>query len=327
MTTAGPTGRMAPFADGSISLGAYVHELEPSAMIDTLLAEAVLADVNGFDGVTVAEHHAGYPMYVPNPILAASWLLEAMPSAWSAPNPVLLPLRSAGLVLEDLAWLATRHTGRVGASFSSGYVEDDFVACGVPYVGRHERFRNGLHEIAREMGAPGGVFSADPVVRAAAEAGVPLLVGAKGPRAIRLAAASGMGVIVAATEPAPLAEIHDAYIAAGGRGPRVMIRWVWLGGLPDDALRRWNEQHRHSIDSGELRQDTKPLMEVTTGDADAIAERLAADLVASRSTALSLRVHLPGVGPAPTADQIRALGTDMLPRLRSLLASDQRGDA
>ena len=33
----------------------------------------------GFDGVTMSEHHGGFHGYLPNPLQAAGWCLEAMP--------------------------------------------------------------------------------------------------------------------------------------------------------------------------------------------------------------------------------------------------------
>ncbi|MET0147040.1 MAG: LLM class flavin-dependent oxidoreductase [Ilumatobacteraceae bacterium] len=310
-----------PFDHGSVSLGTYVHDLAPTAMVDTLLAQAVLADESGFDGVTIAEHHAGYPTYMPNPILGASWLLDAMPRAWSGPNPVLLPLRTPGLVLQDLAWLAARHPGRVGATFASGYVEQDFVACNVPFAGRNARFRDALGVIGGELTKPSEVFAGDPVVRAAADAGVPMIVAAKGARAVTRAAELGMGLSVPLTDPAQIADVNDLYLQAGGTGPRLMMRWVWIGDLPEAAIRRWDEEHRYSIDSGAPRQVESSLRVASAADAGDVAALLAAELVASHCTCLSVRIHMPDVPPEQVAEQIAGIGTDVLPRLRSLLAT------
>ena len=312
----------APMAHGSISLGTYVHDLAPTPMVETLIAQAVLADESGFDGVTIAEHHAGFPTYMPSPILGAAWLLDAMPRAWSGPNPVLLPLRTAGIVLQDLAWLAARHPGRVGAAFASGYVEQDFVASNVPFAGRNARFRESLDIIARELRDPSDVFVGDAVVRAAAESALPLMVAAKGPRAVDRAAELGMGITVPLTEPTQIAEVHDAYLAAGGTGVRMLMRWVWLGVLPEAAVRRWSEEHKYSIDDGAPRRAGSSLRVASAAEPQDVAELLAAEMAASHSTALSVRIHLPDVPPAEVDEQIAGIGTEVLPRLRRLLATE-----
>src|SRR5207248_9281924 len=50
-----------PFAPGSVSLRMYPHlDLVAPAIIDELLAQAVLAAESGFDGLMISEHHGGF---------------------------------------------------------------------------------------------------------------------------------------------------------------------------------------------------------------------------------------------------------------------------
>ncbi len=90
-----------------------------------------------------SEHHGGFPNYLPNPLLAATWALDATDRMWAAPCPLLLPLRPVGQVVEDLAWTAQRFPGRVGAGFAAGALADDFVVSDVPFEEMRERFTRG----------------------------------------------------------------------------------------------------------------------------------------------------------------------------------------
>ena len=51
-----------------------------------------------------------------------------------------------------------------------------------------------------------------------------------------------------------------------------------------------------------------------------LAAAVAESVEAAGGDAVNLRVHLPEVTPDQVEDQIRALGTEVLPRLRPLLA-------
>src|SRR5439155_22954328 len=99
----------APFAPGSVSLRIYPHnDLAAGEIVDELCGQARLAAERGFDGVMTAEHHGGFAGYLPNPTQTAGWMLDAMPTGWAAPCPLLLPLRPPAMVAEEIAWLAAR---------------------------------------------------------------------------------------------------------------------------------------------------------------------------------------------------------------------------
>src|SRR5690348_15803965 len=101
------TGMTEAFRAGSMSLRCYAPvDLDAVAVIEELRAQARLAMEHGFDGVMTSEHHGGFPGYLPNPVQLAGFLLDAMPTGWAAPCPVLLPLRPTALVAEEIAWLA-----------------------------------------------------------------------------------------------------------------------------------------------------------------------------------------------------------------------------
>src|SRR5213593_1433625 len=115
------------FAPGSISFRAYPHAgLDAPSIVVELRVQAALAVTHGFDGVMTSEHHGGFAGYLPNPLQLAGWLLEAMPSGWAAPCPLLLTLRPPALVAEEVAWLAARFPGRVGIGLAAGALPQDF---------------------------------------------------------------------------------------------------------------------------------------------------------------------------------------------------------
>jgi alkanesulfonate monooxygenase SsuD/methylene tetrahydromethanopterin reductase-like flavin-dependent oxidoreductase (luciferase family) len=74
-----------PLARGSVSLRIYPLDLPPGAIVADVQEQARLAEEAGFDGCMVAEHHGGFPNYLPNPLLAATWILEATQRMWAAP--------------------------------------------------------------------------------------------------------------------------------------------------------------------------------------------------------------------------------------------------
>src|ERR1700682_3977545 len=102
-----------PFATGTISLRGTPSGLPPGEVVADLQAQARLAELGGFDGCMTSEHHGGFPNYLPNPLLAATWLLEATEHIWAAPCPLVLPLRAVSQVVEDVAWTHHRFPGRV----------------------------------------------------------------------------------------------------------------------------------------------------------------------------------------------------------------------
>ncbi len=113
----------------------------PPQIVDELRAQAALAAQHGFDGVMTSEHHAGFHGYLPNPLQAAGWCLEAMADRLGRAVPVA-------------AAAATARAGRRG----------DRVAGGALPGTRRPRRRVGraarrLRDHARADGRPRGSAS------------------------------------------------------------------------------------------------------------------------------------------------------------------------
>ena len=309
---------VAPLAAGSVSLRLYPHnELPASAIVEELRAQARLAAESGFDGVMTSEHHGGFAGYLPNPLQTAGWMLEAMPTGWAAPCPILLPLRPAALVAEETAWLAARFPGRVGLGVAAGALAGDFELMGVPMDATAERFAAGLETVATALtGRATGVLAGDPAIRRCADEPVPMLTAAMGAGAARRGAAHGVGLLFdSLTPPERVRALTDVYHDHGGTCPCVLIRRVWVGTPPRDLVERQVDVYR-GYASGAAQAHWGGDELIGAIDGARVADRLAEIRDRAGADALNLRVHVPGVSPAAAREQIGRLGAEVLPAMR-----------
>jgi alkanesulfonate monooxygenase SsuD/methylene tetrahydromethanopterin reductase-like flavin-dependent oxidoreductase (luciferase family) len=309
---------MPPFARGSVSLRLYPHlDLPASGIVDELRTQAALAAANGFDGVMTSEHHGGFAGYLPNPLQVAGWCLEDMTAGWAAPCPLLLPLRPAALVAEEVAWLAARFPGRVGVGVASGALEHDFDVMHVPMDGLTARFADALAELAGMLDgtAPLGLVG-DPAIAACAVHPIPVLSAAMGFTAVRRAAALGAGLLFdSLSTPERCRQLTDAYRAAGGTGSCVLIRRAWVGDPPRERVDDQVDVYRgYSSTSAMQHWGTDEL--VVAPDGATVAKALLDVVERAGADALNLRVHVPGVAPGDAREQIERLGQEVLGRIR-----------
>jgi alkanesulfonate monooxygenase SsuD/methylene tetrahydromethanopterin reductase-like flavin-dependent oxidoreductase (luciferase family) len=304
---------------GSISLRLYPHNGldDATAVVDELLAQAVLAAEAGFDGVMTSEHHGGFGGYSPNPLQLAGWMLDAMPTGWCAPCPMLLPLRPVALVAEEVAWLAARFPDRVAVGVAPGALRDDFEIMDVPFDELVDRFRAGLPRLAALLrGEDLRLLAGDRALEACARRPVTVISTAMSRAAARRAAAAGAGVVYdGASEPARLGQISEAYDAAGGTGPKVLIRRVWLGDPPVEAFDRQLEVYR-SYTPAAAQQHWRDNGFVCRDDGEALADDLLGARREAGADVLNLRIHVDGVAPAQAREQIARLGAEVVPLLR-----------
>ena len=311
-----------PLSTGSISLRVYPHTgLEVEAVVTEMCTQARLAAEAGFDGVMTSEHHGGFAGYIPNPLQAAGWLLESMDGGWAAPCPLLLPLRPTALVVEEVAWLAARHPGRVGVGVAAGSLVDDFEIMGLTKKGLTGRFAAGL---ALLSGALGGVdpgpLAGDPAVVRCALHPVPVVSAAMSTAAVRRAADHGAGLVFdSLSTPERVRELVDAYRRAGGDRACILIRRVWMGAPPTDAMAKQVDVYRSYAAIGASARWTAD--ELITGDEPSEVAGALHDAVTRAGTdAVNLRVHAPGIAPHQVRIQIAALAA-VVPLLRRLLAT------
>ena len=310
-----------PLAPNQISLRMYPHLGTAQEMVAGCMAEARLAESAGFDGIMTSEHHGGFPAYLPNPLQMAGWLLEETEQIWAAACPLLLPLYHWSHVAEQLAWLAARFPGRLGAGFAIGGLEQDFEMADLEFGDRLTRFREGLPKIAAALrGEATEPLILDPAIAACAENPIPMVSAAQSPGAVRRAARVGMGVLFDSMQTLDrMREISNLYTEQGGLGARIAIRRVWLGPPPGAAVEdQMNFYRSYAPDAAQQHWgDGQELVTGATGEE--VAERLLEVARVGGANAFNLRVHLKGVPRESVAEQIDRIGREVIPILRPAL--------
>jgi alkanesulfonate monooxygenase SsuD/methylene tetrahydromethanopterin reductase-like flavin-dependent oxidoreductase (luciferase family) len=309
-------------ASGSISLRVYPASLAPAEVVEDLRAQARAAEAAGFDGCMTSEHHAGFPNYLPNALLAATWLLEATDRIWAAPCPLVLPLRPVSQTIEDLAWTAQRFPGRLGAGVCTGALPVDFELAGVPFAEAFPRYRAALVEFANAIrGGAGAPLGGDPAVAALGAARVPAVAAVQAEVTAARAARLGLGILCDSLQTIERCrQISDAYWAAGGEGPAILIRRLWIGAPPVARMAEQMQRYRGYAPERAMAGwgDDDALISGANGEELAAATHRA--LTASGCDALNIRVFLAGLTPDDVAAQIARHGAETLPALRQLIA-------
>jgi alkanesulfonate monooxygenase SsuD/methylene tetrahydromethanopterin reductase-like flavin-dependent oxidoreductase (luciferase family) len=310
-----------PFAPGSVSLRCYPHlDLSAPQIVDELRTQAALAVEHGFDGVMTSEHHGGFAGYLPNPLQTAGFALDAMKSGWAAPCPLLLPLRPAALVIEETAWLAARHPGRVGLGVAAGALPIDFEIMDTTMDDLTPRYAAALELTTRVLGGgESGALAGDPAIAHCREYPIPVLSAAGSVTAARRAAAVGAGLVFdSLSTPARCRELVDAYRGAGGSGPCVLIRRAWVGDPPSQLTAQQVDTYRSYAPAGAPANWGADEL-ATAPDPGEVAALLANAAHAAGVDALNVRVHVAGVTPADARAQIERLGAEAVPALRDAL--------
>jgi alkanesulfonate monooxygenase SsuD/methylene tetrahydromethanopterin reductase-like flavin-dependent oxidoreductase (luciferase family) len=308
---------MPPLAKGSISLRVYPVDLPPAGVVRDLQEQARLAEAAGFDGCMTSEHHGGFPNYLPNPLLAATWLLEATEGIWAAPCPLVLPLRPATQVVEDVAWTHHRFPGRVGLGVAAGALPVDFEMAGVPFEEMFPRYRAGLATVvAAFLGHADGPLASEPAVAALSGGEVPVAAAVQAERTVRRAAGLGVGVIFDSIQSVPRTRaLADAYVEAGGTGPRILIRRCWIGPRPSANAEAQMARYRSYAPARAQAQWGSDEL-IAGADGAEVAAQLRDVLERSGCDTLNIRVFLAGLAPEAVHEQVRALGEQTLPLLR-----------
>ncbi len=310
-----------PFAPGSVSFRCYPHDgLDAAAIVDELRVQAALAVEHGFDGVMTSEHHGGFPGYVPNPLQLAGFLLDEMPTGWAAPCPMLLLLRPAVLVAEEIAWLAARFPGRVGLGVAAGALPVDFELLDATIDDLGPRFGRALDTVTRALrGAVDGPLAADPAIARCASDPVPVLSAAASVTAARRAARAGAGLLFdSLVTPARVRALVDAYRAAGGSAPCVLIRRAWLGAPPQADVDRQVDMYRSYAPTNAPSHWGANEMAIGMS-ADDVAGQLVDAVRTAGADALNVRVHVPGVTVEAAREQIASIGDEVLPLVQRRL--------
>jgi alkanesulfonate monooxygenase SsuD/methylene tetrahydromethanopterin reductase-like flavin-dependent oxidoreductase (luciferase family) len=218
-------------------------------------------------------------------------------------------------VAEETAWLAARYPGRVGLGVAAGALPLDFEVMGTDVSTAAGRFAAELPRLVamlhgRDLGPLGG----DPALARCADHPIPVLSAAVSPAAARRAASVGAGILMEGmSAPDRLARLTAAYREAGGAGPTVLIRRVWLGEIPDDLVAR--QRQVYDTVTGPTAFGTDQT--VAAGEADQLTERLVDVARRAGASSVDLRVHLPGMAPGTVRNQIARLAAEVVPGLRA----------
>jgi alkanesulfonate monooxygenase SsuD/methylene tetrahydromethanopterin reductase-like flavin-dependent oxidoreductase (luciferase family) len=315
-----------PLAIGSISLRLYPHDVPAREQLDLIRRQARLAVEAGHDGVMVSEHHADFPGYLPNPMQIAGFLLPAMPRGWAAACPLLLPMQPYALVAEQLAWLDAAYPGRVGAGFASGALPVDFELAEVPFDEIRERFKAALPKVVAALrGEDPTPLGQDRAVRATAQRALPMVAAAQSPAAVRRAARLGIGILYDSLQTIDVTRrLSDIYDEAGGPGPKILIRRVWVGDPPQANFEAQMDHYRTYAPESAMKNwgDGTNLVHGRTGEE--AAEALAEALREGRCDTVNVRVHVKGLSPEQVEAQIAHHAETFLPHLRTTWASEVR---
>ena len=306
--------RGAPFAPGSVSIRLYPHtDLGAGVMLDELVVQATMALDLGFDGVMVSEHHGGLAGYLPQPLQTAALVLEHAPAGWVAAAPLLLPLRPTAVVAEEVAWLASRHHGRVGLGVAAGARDVDYGVAGIGAADAVERFKAELPRLVAMLGGEDlGALAGDPALAACQQHPVPVLSAAMSVTAARRAARSGAGLLLdGMSAPGRISAVTAAYRAAGGTRPAVLVRRVWIG-----SLRRHLVEAQRAVYDDMAGARFGDDQTVAAAEPSEVVERLRAVQAEAGTDALNLRVHLPGLTPQDVRGQLERLAASVVPALK-----------
>jgi alkanesulfonate monooxygenase SsuD/methylene tetrahydromethanopterin reductase-like flavin-dependent oxidoreductase (luciferase family) len=296
---------MLPLANGSVSLRLYPHDTDAVTRVALMRAQAARAAEVGYDGVMVSEHHADFPGYLPNPVQLAGFLLDAMPRGWAAPCPLLLPMKPYALIAEDLAWLDAAHPGRVGAGFAAGALPVDFELAEVPFDEIVARFKTALPRVVAALrGDDDTPLATDRAVARTATHPLPMVVAAQSPAAVRRAARLGLGILFDSLQTAEVsARLVAAFREAGGTGPAIAIRRVWIGDPPVDEMAAQMAHYRSYAPEAAMKNWEGDQL-VAGPTPEAAAEALARYLDAAACDTVNVRVHVKGLTPEQVDGQL-----------------------
>jgi len=164
-------------------------------------------------------------------------------------------------------------------------------------------------------GDPGELGDDRAVARCRAHP-IPVLSAAGSVTAARRAAANGVGLLLdSLATPARCRTLVDAYRAAGGTAPCVLVRRAWVGEPPAELTDRQVDTYR-SYAPASASSHWGDAEIAAAPDPAEVAGRLADAARVAGTDALNVRVHVPGVTRAQVRAQIERIGADVISRLR-----------
>lgn len=117
--------------------------------IDEVMEEAQLAEEFGFDSYFFGEHHQDKDGFLPSPLIVATAVAARTRTLVVGTSVILLPLRNALRLAEDVITLDQVSRGRIILGVGIGYQPADFQAFDVPMEHRVGLFEEGVEVIRR----------------------------------------------------------------------------------------------------------------------------------------------------------------------------------
>lgn len=211
-----------------------------------ILAMARAAEEIGFDAVWISDHVGfGDPVSAEPGAWSGAWeswtLVAALAAATSRVRlgtyVLCTPFRNPALLAKMAETLDEVSGGRLVLGLGAGWNEVEFTSYGYRFEERFDRFEDALRIIApmlrtgraTHIGHHERAVDARLEPRGPRPAGLPIMVGASGPRMLRLTAELAdhwNGGLRTAAETADLVALVDAACAAAGRDPRTLTRSV-----------------------------------------------------------------------------------------------------
>ncbi|MEN8162481.1 MAG: LLM class flavin-dependent oxidoreductase, partial [Myxococcota bacterium] len=105
-------------------------------LYEAALELAAFADANGFNTVSVSEHHGVDDGFLPSPLILASAIASRTQHVGITIAALLAPLYDPVKLAEDLAVLDLISRGRVSATLGMGYRREEFAMFGRAYADR-----------------------------------------------------------------------------------------------------------------------------------------------------------------------------------------------
>lgn len=212
---------------------------------ETALEMAAWADTQGFDFVSVQEHHGAEDGYIPTPCLMAAAFAARTRRMRIQLGALILPLHDPVKVAEQIAVLDIIAGGRLDVVLGAGYVEREFAMFGVSARKRAQLMDEAIPVLQRALS--GGRFStADreifispaPLQRPYP----PLFLGGRVPATARRAARFGLNLYPLKMDIVPL---YIEECRKLGRPPGQVIGNVGWIHVSEDPEATWREVAPH----------------------------------------------------------------------------------
>ena len=214
-----------------------------------IVAMAVAAEEAGFDAVWVSDH-VGFGD--PDGDWSGAWESWTLLSALAAATDrirlgtyvLAVPFRNPALLAKMAETLDEVSSGRLILGLGAGWNESEFLSYGFPFDDRFDRFEASLRIITSMLRTGRSTHAGSTVTTRSARLaprgprpdGLPIMVGAAGPRMLRLTAELAdhwNGGLRLADEAANLIAALDEACALAGRDPATLTRSVEVLVRPD----------------------------------------------------------------------------------------------